>query len=221
MSNFWQELIINLGGNAVLGGLIIYLGKIYLERIGRNEQAAIDERLKWLEQDHEKLINRDEYFHQVTLDTYQEIFKKKIRVYDELTRLKSLYINHTSIITALRNNKDFQNEKYYDSSKGIECYSLLLEMYAYTIKNQLYISTQLLENFNEWMKKKNDLHAQYISETLPNINEGNIENHVGDSLRVTMIAFDGRSTYILEESIEEIFAQIDKDIKLVKDKHGF
>lgn len=221
MSNFWQELIITWGGNAVLGGLIIYLGKIHLERIGRNEQAAIDERLKRLEQDHEKLVNKDEYFHQVTVDTYQEIFKKKIKVYDELTRLKSLYINHTSIITSLRNNEDFQDENYYDDSNGIECYSLLLEMYAYTIKNQLYISTQLLKNFTEWMKKKNDLHAQYISEILPNINEENIEDYVGDNLKATMIAFDGRSTHILEESIQEIFSQIDEDIKFVKDKHGF
>ncbi|MCH1783314.1 hypothetical protein [Psychrobacter glaciei] len=221
MSDFWQELIISWGGNAILVGLIAYIGKIYLERISREEQAAIDERIKRLEQDHEKLVNRDEYFHQVTAETYQEILKKKIRVYDELTRLKSLYINHTSIITSLRNNKDFQNEKYYDSSKGLECYSLLLEMYAYTIKNQLYISTQLLEKFNEWMKKKNDLHAQYISETLPNIDEENIENYVGDNLRATMIEFDGRSTYILEETINKIFAQIDEDIKFVKDKHGF
>ncbi|WP_352259107.1 hypothetical protein [Psychrobacter sp. TB55-MNA-CIBAN-0194] len=218
MNDFWQELII---GNAVLVGLITYIGKIYLERIGRKEQAAIDERLKRLEQDHEKILNKDEHFHQVTLDTYQEIFKKKIEVYDELTRLKSLYINHNSIVISLRNNKDFLNEQYYDSSKGIECYSLLLQMYAYTIKSQLYISTKLLEKFTEWMNKKNDLHATYIAETLPHVNEENIENYVGDNLKATMIEFDGRSTHILEENINEIFSQIDEDIKFVKGKHGF
>lgn len=221
MNDFWQELIISWGGNAVLVGLVAYIGKIYLERIGREEQAVIDERLKHLEQDHEKILNKDEHFHQVTLDTYQEIFKKKIEVYDELTRLKSLYINHNSIVISLRNNKDFRNEQYYDSSKGIECYSLLLEMYAYTIKNQLYISTKLLEKFTEWMNKKNDLHATYITETLTHVNEENIENYVGDNLKATMIEFDGRSTHILEEIINDTFTQIDEDIKFVKDKHGF
>ena len=87
MSNFWQELIINLGGNAVLGGLIIYLGKIYLERIGRKEQAAIDERLKRLEQDHEKLLTKNEHFHQISQQTYQKLFDRKIAVYDELLSL--------------------------------------------------------------------------------------------------------------------------------------
>lgn len=221
MNDFWQELIISWGGNAVLVGLVAYIGKIYFERIGREEQAVIDERLKHLEQDHEKILNKDEHFHQVTLDTYQEIFKKKIEVYDELTRLKSLYINHNSIVISLRNNKDFRNEQYYDSSKGIECYSLLLEMYAYTIKNQLYISTKLLEKFTEWMNKKNDLHATYITETLTHVNEENIENYVGDNLKATMIEFDGRSTHILEEIINDTFTQIDEDIKFVKDKHGF
>jgi len=221
MNDFWQELIISWGGNAVLVGLVAYIGKIYLDRIGREEQAVIDERLKHLEQDHEKILNKDEHFHQVTLDTYQEIFKKKIEVYDELTRLKSLYINHNSIVISLRNNKDFRNEQYYDSSKGIECYSLLLEMYAYTIKNQLYISTKLLEKFTEWMNKKNDLHATYITETLTHVNEENIENYVGDNLKATMIEFDGRSTHILEEIINDTFTQIDEDIKFVKDKHGF
>lgn len=214
-------MFISWGGNAVLVGLIAYIGKIYFERIGRKEQASIDERLKRLEQDHEKILNKDEHFHQVTLDTYQEIFKKKIEVYDELTRLKSLYINHNSIVISLRNNKDFRNEQYYDSSKGIECYSLLLEMYAYTIKNQLYISTKLLEKFTEWMNKKNDLHATYITETLTHVNEENIENYVGDNLKATMIEFDGRSTHILEEIINDTFTQIDEDIKFVKDKHGF
>lgn len=221
MNSFWQELIISLGSNAILGGLIIYLGKIHIERVGRNEQSAIDERLKNLEQKHETLLTKDEYFHQVTLDTYQEIFKKKIKVYYELARLKSLYISNTSIIVALRNNKDFSDKEYYDSNKGIECYSLLLEMYVYTLKNQLYVSAQLLENFSNWMNKKNDLHAKYIAETLPHINDENIESYVGDNLKAVMLDLEGRSTYILEENINKIFFQIDEDIKFVKDKHGF
>lgn len=87
MSNFWQELIISLSGNALLGGLIIYLGKIYLERIGRNEQATIDERLKNLEQDHEKRLTEGEHFHQISQQTYQKLFDRKIAVYDVLLSL--------------------------------------------------------------------------------------------------------------------------------------
>lgn len=87
MGSFWQELIISLSSNAIFGGLIIYLGKIYLERIGRNEQATIDERLKNLEQDHEKRLTEGEHFHQISQQTYQKLFDRKIAVYDELLSL--------------------------------------------------------------------------------------------------------------------------------------
>lgn len=89
MIEFWQALIISVGSNAVLCSLIIYLGKIYLERVKRNEQATIDtiardqqaeldKRLKFLEQDHEKILTYSEHFHQVSQKTYQKLFDEKL-----------------------------------------------------------------------------------------------------------------------------------------------
>ncbi|WP_413189951.1 hypothetical protein [Psychrobacter sp. AT9] len=141
MSGFWQELIINWGGNAVLGGLIIYLGKIYLERIGRNEQAAIDERLKKLEQDHENLLTKRDHFHQISQQTYQKLFEHKIEVYHHLNNLVSSY----------------QSQDYTDYSQGFDNDSIkyksissFIEISEYITSNSTYITPNLYSNNSEW-----------------------------------------------------------------------
>ena len=132
MNDFWQELIINWGGNAVLGGLIIYLGKIYLERIGRNEQAAIDERLKRLEQDHEKLLTKDEHFHQISQQTYQKLFDEKINAAKEL-----------SILVANFEERILLNEELPGSFKSTS-FARYLKICEYIRQNNLFFSSALV-----------------------------------------------------------------------------
>lgn len=152
MSNFWQELIINLGGNAVLGGLIIYLGKIYLERIGRNEQSAIDERLKRLEQDHEKLLTKDEHFHQISQQTYQKMFDKKVDTYNKLLNISMKFREHKDLVVP---------NIYTNSGQGIAiAHGVILTKYGETYKeftdlldkNLSLVSTELVKKYFEWRK---------------------------------------------------------------------
>lgn len=119
MSEFLQQLLVNIGGNAILAGLVVYLGRIYLERIGRNEQAAIDERLKKLEQEHESLIVKGEHFHQISQATYQKLFDKKIDTYSEAwkicTNLEN-YVeqyNYSFKTTGIKNTKNFDEINIY------------------------------------------------------------------------------------------------------------
>ena len=236
------------GGSAVIGlvvfGLSKWLGNIWAERLrmledaritietlqaqatidteGREHQTELDQRLKNLEQEYEKITAKADYFHQVTLDTYQEIFKKKIEVYDELTKLKSIYINNFSIVTSLRNEENFPDKNYHDSANGIENYAKLLAMYEIVTDNQLYVSTALLKAFTVWTEESSKLHARHITETLPEITaDSNMDEYIGESLKKRLIDLNGRSITELAEYIDNIFSQIDKDIEFIKNKHSF
>ena len=151
MSNFWQELIINLGGNAVLGGLIIYLGKIYLARIGRNEQAAIDERLKRLEQDHEKLTAKSEHFHQISQQTYQKLFDDKINAAKEL-----------SVLVADFEECIFLSDNFPGSFEST-FFSRYLKVCEFTRRNNLFFSPDLVRTNHElYIKMRKELQQYYM-----------------------------------------------------------
>ena len=178
MSSFWQELIINWGGNAVLGGLIIYLGKIYLERIGRNEQAAIDERLKRLEQDHEKLLTKDEHFHQISQQTYQKLFDRKIAVYDELLSLTITFEKLTHPKFSEWDEMETESKiGYWFLMSGLHTelsttYSAIDNIIS---KNITVLSPQLSENFLIWLvyfRSEFDSHnKENLDKSLKNMGE--------------------------------------------------
>ena len=156
MSEFWQELIINWGGNAVLAGLVIYLGKIYLERTNRNEQATIDtvardqqaeldKRLKSLEQDHEKILTYSEHFHQVSQKTYQKLFDEKIVLYQTLIGLKNSYLEKI-----INDPVDIHNLGIDDrESRYLKKFQEIIK----TINNQpLYVSSDLFKKTNRFIE---------------------------------------------------------------------
>jgi hypothetical protein len=152
MSDFWQELIISWGGNAILVGLIAYLGKIYLERIGREEQAAIDERLKRLEQDHEKLLTKNEHFHQISQQTYQKLFDKKVDTYNKLLNISMKFREHKDLVIP---------NIYANSGQGIAiAHGVILTKYGETYKeftdlldnNLSLVSAELVKKYFEWRK---------------------------------------------------------------------
>lgn len=166
MSIFWQELIINWGGNAVLGSLIIYLGKIYLERISRNEQGTIDERLKTLEQDHEKLLTKNEHFHQISQESYQKIFDRKIEVYDNLS-VFSLKFNSYTLTSKEAINTSNIEDHVKDELLKVH-YKCIYEKYIIMVenieKNSSVISKELLNDYINWKSHlKNNTENLYLS----------------------------------------------------------
>lgn len=110
--SFFTSLI---GGGAGIGVVVFalskWLGSVWKERIGRledaritietlQEQATIDtiarehtadleERLKFIEQSHEKSSAKEEHFHQISQETYQKLFDKKVEIYSEIFTLVS------------------------------------------------------------------------------------------------------------------------------------
>lgn len=151
MSDFWQKLIMSLGGQAALFGLIIYLGKIHLERIGRNEQAAVDERLKRLEQDHEKRLTKGEHFHQISQQTNQNLFDIKIDAAKELSKLVA---NFEELIIL--------NEDYPGSFKST-FFVRYLKICDYIRQKNLFFSSNLVRtNLKLYIGMREELQQYYI-----------------------------------------------------------
>lgn len=241
MSNFWQELIINWGGNAVLGGLFVYIGKIHLERVGRNEQAIIDERLKRLEQDHEKLLNKDEHFHQISQESYQELFDRKIKVYDKLSVLSLKFNSYTLTSKEAVNKVDIEDNAKSELLKvHYKCiYNKYITIIETIEKNSSVISKELLKDYIEWEKhlrsnsshlhlslqelyaRKVDLaysYTNYLEEDLQNIDFLEQINTAGKLLNELYISAIGE---IVEENIDYfqvILDRIIEDISKVNSK---
>jgi len=167
MFSFWQELIINLGGNAVLCGLIIYLSKSYIERIGRNEQATLDERLKRLEQDHENLLTKREHFHQISQQTYQKLFEDKINAAKELSALVANFEEYILL-----------SEDYPGSFKST-FFSRYLKVCEFTRKNNLFFSSDLVRTNHELhIKMREDLQQYYMDKTYAHNEDWQAELHM-------------------------------------------
>ncbi|MGP5211268.1 hypothetical protein ACTXJ5_10810 [Psychrobacter alimentarius] len=215
MSNFWQDLIINLGGNAVLGGLIIYLGKIYLERIGRNEQATIDERLKRLEQDHEKLLTKDEHFHQISQQTYQKMFEKKVDAYMRLIQLRQQYLSNKEVNIPKENVENYQGKDLIS----------ILSMKEVMEENRFYLSSDLIELFDQWYEEayhyivasKEDAFNQALETFKWNEAERYFLNHTIQEASTKQLNLMLKET---NNIIGKIFETIDIDVQNLKKKYN-
>lgn len=169
MSEFWQELIINWGGNAVLGALVVYLGKIYLERTNRNEQATIDtvardqqakidERLKHIEQYQENRLTRNDYFHQISQQTYQKLFDKKVEVYSDLFTLvieiESEYpYMPNSVAEKVLTDQEIGIEEILLSARGKFVYDKYVKLNSIFNKNLSLLSPVLVDQYLIWKSK--------------------------------------------------------------------
>ncbi|SUD91009.1 hypothetical protein [Psychrobacter phenylpyruvicus] len=154
MSDFWQQLLGTLAGNTLLIGLAGFIGKVYIERIARKDQASIDtqarehtteleKRIKLLEQDHEKLLAKNEHFHRISQETYQRLFEMKVKTYKELIGLKL----------------DYETPVAYDiyqiDFKGVDNRDFLIfkkfqKIISHIDNNALYITPSLLQEVNSF-----------------------------------------------------------------------
>ena len=189
----------------------VYLGKIYLERTGRNEQAAIDERLKNLEQDHIKLLTKGEQFHQISQKTYEKIFEKKVEVYMKLVSLKQYYLSSKEIFnlpdkTMTSHNRDLD---------------AVLKLKETVEENRFYLSTELIEAYDQWYE-----HAcKYFISATEDALSASIESIDWNEQQRFFLqhTIKGASNKQLNTMLEEtkifialIFATIDIDVKNLK-----
>ena len=107
---FWEQWLAaitasGLGLGAVVMGLSAWLGNVWSKRIetattlrndleklkeqsvvdkqARYDQAQLDERMKEIEQKYNELNTKGEYFHQISQQTYQKLFERKMVAYEK------------------------------------------------------------------------------------------------------------------------------------------
>lgn len=144
-----------IGIGAILFGLSKWLGSVWAERIknveqleheikllkenatvdtiAREQQATIDERLKKVEQEHVILMTKDEHFHQISQETYQNLFARKLTIYEDVANLLTAYDEFIQ--------PDFQLPDSYES----RYFSRFLDINNFIRTNTLFFSSKLVE----------------------------------------------------------------------------
>ena len=164
-----------IGGGAgisvVVFALSKWLGSVWKERIGRledakvaietlQEQASIDtvardhaagleERLKLLEQDYDRRSTKDEHFHQISQETYQTLFNRKLNLTEELADLVWEYDEEIPISIEMP-----------DSHESV-FFQRYLKINQHIRKNSLFFSPDLVQTNLELHKKIRPLLEEY------------------------------------------------------------
>ncbi len=217
MTEFLASFFTALAGGGIGIGIILlgfgkYLGGIWSKRIDRLENneleiktlkqqstidnqarehtAELEERLKELEQEHKKLLVKDEQFHQISQETYQKAFETKMNTYTRLFSLshkieKAYPHLSPDISEKLLSGKNFQIDDILLSAKG----SFVVESYANFIKttddNLTFLSQEALDAYFVWqdavnldMQKNNSLNMSIMSKLIDSTNDSALNSNV-------------------------------------------
>lgn len=251
--SFFTSLI---GGGAGIGVVVFalskWLGSVWKEHIGRLEDARItietlqkqatidtiarehtanlEERLKLIEQNHERSSTKEEHFHQISQETYQKLFDRKISVYDELMNLSMELYRVEDSVYRLNN----QREK-----TGLDALPFALHSYSYGYsyenfsdklrKNLTVLSPQLMESFIKWDKffsltysqdmkgdienRMNEVKESIENKTLEELKNKLIEKHPNSSLEKALTK--GIIIQSHFEDLKIVLDQIRKDVQLL------
>lgn len=149
---FWEQWLAaitasGLGLGTVVMGLSAWLGNVWSKRIetattlkndlerlkeesvvdkqARHDQAQLDERMKEIEQKYKELNTKGEYFHQISQQTYQKLFERKMVAYEKFLlkcyKLQKDIENYELFITNREKitNKNLLNPRILELSKII------------------------------------------------------------------------------------------------------
>lgn len=184
---FWQQLITILGTGgvtvaAVLFGMSKWLGNRWETRIKEaeslanqiklmNEKSAVDsvareqnhkfeKEITELKNDLQKLNTKDEHFHQISQQTYQKLFEKKLEVYNEMfsisNRIKKNYPHiNPDIAEKIAKNKILGVEDALVSSSSIFVAKEYNKLTGIIDENLTILSEELLTIYFQWEEQIN------------------------------------------------------------------
>lgn len=151
-------VLTSLGGATVIvTAFAHFLGKIWLDRITKQNSAKFNAELEVLKTNNTILVEdfkskgsialkENEQFALISQSTYQNFFEKRITTYQKLLNIKNKHINEME--------EDFLTEEC--ESWGDVYHSTYQEIRALIIKNQLYISNDLDSIFTRFRSKASE-----------------------------------------------------------------
>lgn len=185
----------------ILYGLSAWLGKIWADRLMAKEKFAHDQELEKLRKILETKIKEMEHSHQISQNTYQNLFEKKIEIYQLLIKEKVEYrrvLNEDPRYKYEGNPKSF----YYKTFNNFK--NIIAE-------NKLYVSDELAEKYDVLYAK-----------ILPNMNKLAKDEFYDDIYgESSSLVNDSIYDEIYSETSEDMNAlldQIDKDSNIIKMK---
>jgi len=210
--NLMGAIIVTLGGSTVVVfGLSSWLGKIWADRLMEKEKAKYTQEIEKLKHELETKIIKIEHFHQVSESTYQELFKKKIEVYNKLLHEKIEYF------------------KIIHEDAGFELQDYPLEVY-----HNFYSKTKsIINDFRLFISNElSDKYDELYFKTSPYIVKLGIEEYYVEMSQLSSeeahYALDSKQQSIYREMItdtskemEAFLNQIDEDVKQLKKKMEF
>jgi hypothetical protein len=209
-----EHIISVLGGAGLLiTALSAYLGKVWSNRALVREKNKLEASLLELKNRHAlelknieqllklEILKRDQ-FHQISKQTFESVFEKKIEIYNALLNFKVEFYK-------------FNNENHDFEEPTAEYHTLFKKCRKIIESNQLYISEDLSAAYNNWYTK-----------ALPYLKRANIdgfdayENRDGDN--------EGNCVWVAQSPIfsemnentanemNKILAQIERDISVFR-----
>ncbi|HEV2622587.1 MAG TPA: hypothetical protein VGU65_10935 [Frateuria sp.] len=151
---FWEVFLATLGSiggaTVVVGGLSLFLSRVWAERIKRAAIAKFDQELEILRSANTKALEafraeaaaylgERKAFTQFSAAFYQKFFEKRVSVYEELLRLINAYRKKMRE-DFLTDELEIWHEQYVESYRAFR---------DYLTKDQLYISNQAEAAFEE------------------------------------------------------------------------
>lgn len=189
------------GGSVVVFAFSGWLGKVWADRLMVKEKSQHDQELEKLRKMLETKIKEMEHSHQISQKTYQNLFEKKIAIYELLIKQK---VEYQRVLNEDPRYKHEDNPKsfYYQTFNNFK--NIIAE-------NKLYVSDELAEKYDVLYAK-----------ILPNMNklaDDELHDEIDDGSR--SLANDSIYDEIYSETSEEMKAlldQIDRDSKIIKIK---
>ena len=157
---FAAEFLASIGGAVViLWALGTFLGKVWAERIARQTVHKFEVEIQTLRSSSEaaleqvRMLNQmtveeRQSFHQISQRTYQNFFEKRLSAYKQILALHHKYVTELG--------EDFLIEEIETwGDEYLKHYSALKDIVG---ENQLYISANLDEKFDQLREKHNEIY---------------------------------------------------------------
>lgn len=147
-----SELLLSLGGGAaIILAFAKFFEKILIEQVSKRTAASLNQELESLKSKHTMVleafklksnasIKEMESFNTISIDTYQDFFKKRISTYQSLLDWENDYTKDM--------HEDFLAE--YTDDFGDRYFSAYMGLREIVIKNQMYISNELDNKFQSF-----------------------------------------------------------------------
>lgn len=211
LGSIWEKRISQLEGARL--AIETLREKATIDSVARDHTKELQEQLDLLKQEHEKLLVKDEHFHQISQKTYQDLFEHKIETYKELNELKLEYEIPIPYDTDQLDYKDIDN-------RDLLCYEKFRNIIDHVNSKAIYITPDLQEKVNIF-KSQTSTRIHKIEDWIT-FHSGEV-NDSGDAYEIDEYKADKYSQLYKEttSSRDSIIEQINKDIlKISRFIHG-